>query len=382
MPFDVVMLTSAHPATDDRIFYREAKTLAEAGYAVCVVGRHPRSELVDGIYIHALSAVGGRFARLLQQREVLKVARELAGTIYIFHDPELIAVGLMLRALGKVVVYDAHENLPKQILQKDWIPRPLRWLIAPIAGAIEYMSSWPLSGVFAAVPAIESRFPKSRTILVRNFPTRVALNVLSEGKPITSRPDVVIYTGCFSPVRGTRELVMAFREDLHDVQLWLVGKFQDATFEQEILSSLPPNVKWLGWKEHPETLYLYREAKIGALLLHDTPNHRCALPVKLFEYLGAGLPVISSNFPEYAPYVQGCGVLVDPEDIFSIRDGIRELLSDSRRLEAMSTTARERAMRLYSWEAEGMRLTEFCARHLARRSGEPKISASIASPLH
>ncbi len=370
MSFDVVMLTSAHPALDDRIFYREAKTLANAGYTVCVVGRHPESEVVDGVSIRALPSPCNRLQRLLSGPTILKMALELDSRLYIIHDPELILVAFILRSLGKKVVYDAHENLPAQILQKEWIVPPIRQALVPVVAAVEWIAARVLNGVIAAVPAIQMRFPKSRTELVRNFPTRSALATLAEGVPLEQRRDIVIYTGGLSRVRGIGELVEAFR-GLDDKELWLVGSFDDREYQRKITCSLPGNVAWLGLKSHDEVLKMYRFAKLGALLLYPTPNHRCALPVKLFEYFGAGLPVISSDFPEYRELVEGCGTQVNPYDVGAIRVAICKLLDDAAALAEMSARARDRVVNCFFWEDEGERLVKFCTRLMS----EPRVEA-------
>ena len=364
MVFDVVMLTSAHSAMDDRIFYREAKTLSEAGYSVCIIGKHPRSEIVDGIQIRPLKAAPTRLQRLWLGGSILRAALALDGRLFIIHDPELIGIALIMRACGRRVLYDAHENLPAQIRQKQWIAKPLRWALVPAVALIEWFAARGLTGIIAAVPAIQVRFPSQKTALVRNFPTRSALALLADGPPLSGRPNVVIYTGGLSRIRGIGELVEAFRE-LDCAELWLVGEFDDPGFRDEVVLKLPPNVKWLGWKTHPEVLKLYREAKLGAVLLHSTPNHRCALPVKLFEYLGAGLPVIVSNFPEYECLVRGCGVQVDPTSVSEIRKAIAALLSDESALRQMSAEARKRTMTDFTWEDEGKRLLEFCSKLMA-----------------
>ncbi len=381
MGFDVVMLTSAHQATDDRIFYREARCLSQAGYSVCVVGRHPRSEVVDGVAIRALPDCVNRLHRFLLARTVFSMAIKLKARLYIVHDPELLGIALLLRGLGKKVVYDAHENLPALMLQKDWLPKIMRWLLVPVVIVVEWLAGRALSGVIAAVPAIHRRFPKAKTVLVRNFPTANALTILQEGVPLRQRANVVIYAGGLSPLRGISDLVESFR-GLESAELWLVGNFDTEAFRQKILSSLPENVVWLGWRSHPEVLRLYRLAKLGAVLLHPTRNHRCALPVKLFEYMGAGLPVIASNFPEYTELVAGCGVQVDPLNVKEIRRAIRLLLADNDGLEKMSSFARERVRTSFSWEQEGRRFRQFCETRMAPK--EPRAAAVVTTrvPRH
>jgi glycosyltransferase involved in cell wall biosynthesis len=368
MTFDVVMLTSAHPALDDRIFYREAKTLVEAGYSVCVVGQHPRSGMVDGIFVLALDHPSSRLRRFLAGVTIFKISLQHKARLYIIHDPELIAIALLLRLTGRNVVYDAHENLPAQLLQKDWIHPILRRALRPVLATAEWLASRVLNGVIAAVPAIRSRFSPSRTVLVRNFPTRAALAALQSGPALSRRANIVIYTGGLSRLRGTRELVEAMR-GIETAKLWLVGQFDDPEFQRTILDTLPDNTVWLGWKPHLEVLEMYRMAKLGVVVLHPTPNHRCALPVKLFEYLGAGLPVIASNFPEYAELVQGCGVQVDPLNVEEIRNSIRHLLADPALLQEMSARARQHVNANFSWQQEGARLVEFCARHMSPPAG-------------
>src|ERR1700736_6282892 len=110
--FDVVMLTTAHRAVDDRIFHKEAKTLVEAGFSVCIVGQHPVSEALDGVWIEALPKPGCRRERFLSGWTLLRRARHVRGRLFIFHDPELFAVALILVLLHRKVVYDCHENLP------------------------------------------------------------------------------------------------------------------------------------------------------------------------------------------------------------------------------------------------------------------------------
>ena len=312
--------------------------------------------------------VSNRRKRLLLGLTLLKHARQLNGKLYIFHDPELFGVGLVLRILGKHVIYDCHENLPMQLLQKNWIPKPLRRILAPLVYFFEGLFSRLMSGVIVANDCVVDRFPKNRTSIIRNLPPARSMKILAEGRPIEQRENIVIYTGGMSRIRGLVELVEAFRGLEGFAELWLVGFFHDtdAVFRERTLSSLPENVRWLGFKSHIEVLRLYQSAKVGAMTLHPTPNHRNIMPVKLFEYLGAGLPVLASDMPEYTPAMEGCGLQVDPTNVEQIRTGIRKLLSDPVGLRNMSKNARERVATKFSWEIDARRLIGFCQRFVNR----------------
>ncbi len=358
--YDVIMLTTAHAATDDRIFYREAKTLAEAGLAVAVIGPHSKPEMLDGVWIEALERQKTRFRRLMQGWTVIRLSLRLRGRVFLFHDPELFGVALVLRLLGKKVVYDCHENLPAQVLQKTWIPRPFRRPVSSAAWLLEWVGSRLLSGVAGARDAVLPRFPKKRRILVQNFPTEQALKS-AEGLPLHLRENIVIYAGGLSRARGIGELVEAFRHIRpEEAQLWIAGNFSDPVFEREIVGNLPPNAKYLGWMEHPQVLDLYKSVKIGMNLLYPIPSHRNSQPIKLYEYLAAGIPVIASDFPEFTEILEGCGVQVNPKDPVQIERAIRDLLSDPARLDEMSRIGRERVLASYCWKGEGMRLVGLC----------------------
>ncbi len=357
--FDVVMLTTVHRATDGRIFHREAKTLADAGLRVCIVGPNPSREDTGRVTFELLKTPETRAERLKMGWELLKRSLRLKAKLYIFHDPELFGVGLLLAMLGRKVIYDCHENLPMQILQKEWVPKLFRRLLVPAIWLAEWGGARLLAGVIVArnMP----RFPRGKTVLVRNYPRQEAVRTLAQGIPVHQRRSIVIYTGGLCRVRGIGELVEAFRGiELRDAELWLVGEFYDEPFRKEILAALPVNVKWLGWKAYTEVLELYQYAKLGALLLHPTPSHRHSLPVKLFEYLAAGLPVIATNLPELADSLEGCGALVDPRDVEQIRDAILRFLLDDSAVARMSAAARRRASISYTWEPEGQRLLDFC----------------------
>jgi glycosyltransferase involved in cell wall biosynthesis len=358
--FDVIMLTTVHQAVDVRIFHREAKTLAQAGLAVCIIGQHPKSEYLDGVWVEALPTPTSRLDRLLLGATLLKHAQRFRGKVYIFHDLELFAVGLALRLIGRKVIYDCHENTPMTMLQKSWIPFPFRLALVPIVAVIELLGSRLLTGVLVVNETLLNRFPRKQTIVVRNLPTAATLDTLGEAPPLHSRAKVVIYAGGLTRIRGIGELVQAFQGINSGAELWLVGEFSEPLFGQEILSSLPPNVKWFGRKEYSEVLQLYRCAKVGVVLHHPTWSHRNAMPIKLFEYLGAGLPVIASDMPEFSLMLQGCGVQVDPKDVTQIRATIEKVLADEAALAEMSKVARERVVNSFCWESEGRRLVDFC----------------------
>jgi len=359
----VLHLSTAHPASDVRIFHKEAKSLSEAGYDVMLAAQGQQSGLMEGIKVLSLPTPRNRFSRLLKSTlKALSLATRKKADIYHFHDPELIPVGLLLRLLGKRVVYDVHEDLPRQILSKYWIRPILRGVVAKTAALAEWVAGNAMSGIVAATPAIAGRFPPHKTVVVQNFPL-LSEFALGDGTPYRERPMWVAYVGGITAIRGAVEMVRAMEhlpEDL-GARLVLAGTFSPLELEAEV-RKLPgwTYVDFLGWQNREGVSQLLRNARVGLVVLYPTLNYLEAYPVKLFEYMAAGIPVVASNFPLWREIVEGeqCGLTVDPLDPKAIAEAIRWLLEHPEEAEEMGKRGRKAVLEKYNWEREAEKLLD------------------------
>ena len=128
----VCHITTAHPATDVRIFYKECVSLVKAGYDVTLIAPNATTAIKDGVKIMGVEMKSkSRISRMTAgAKAVYGKALEIDADIYHFHDPEFLRYGLKLKKQRKVVVYDVHEDLPRQVLAKHYIPTPIRRLVA------------------------------------------------------------------------------------------------------------------------------------------------------------------------------------------------------------------------------------------------------------
>ncbi len=130
----VCHITTVHPSFDKRIFHKECKTLAKAGYDVILIAQHEKDEVVDKIKIIALPKPKNGFERILfSSQKAYKLALKQKVDIYHFHDPEFLPWAIKLKKkTGTKIIYDVHEDYPEQILSKHWIPKFLKKIISRV----------------------------------------------------------------------------------------------------------------------------------------------------------------------------------------------------------------------------------------------------------
>ncbi len=358
----VCHVTTAHPVDDHRIYHKECVTLAGAGYAVTLIAPHDRGERRSGVEIIPLPTSTRHPLRRMAQRSLAayRLARAVEADLYHFHDPDFLPYAALLARAGKKVIYDAHEDVPRQILTKHWIRPALRAPAARAVGRVEAAVVRRLSAVICADPANVERFAalSDRVVLVANYPR------LDEIAPAKEQPSdrLVCYVGGISRVRGSVELVDAMT--MVDGRLLLAGPVSPR-------SLLPVLEARAGWRRvayegrlpRAGVVALLERARVGALPLHAIPNYVVALPVKLFEYMAAGIPVVATNVSPWSDIItrHDCGLLVPVGDARALAEGINRLLDDPELAREMGKRGRQAAERHYGWPSQATSLLELYA---------------------
>ena len=357
----IAHLTSAHPRYDTRIFAKEAVALANCGYEVSlIVADGQGDEFKNKVYIYDVGRCGGRLCRITKSvRAVFKKGLELDCDIYHLHDPELLPIGLKLKKFGKKVIFDAHEDLPIQILSKPYLNKPiLRALSFLVTGYQNYVCS-RFDAVICATDFIKDKFLKvnPNSFTVKNYP------IIGEFKNSCNwdrKQNEVCYIGSISEVRGIKEIVKAL-EFLPNVRLNLAGKFNDKELEKEVKSYKGwQQVNELGFLNRQEIAKVLERSKIGLVTLHPIPNYIDALPTKMFEYMLACIPVISSDIKLWKDIINSakCGVAVNPKEPKEIAKAIEHILENEESAKKMGENGKKAVLERYNWEAEEKKLIE------------------------
>lgn len=353
-------LTSVHPIGDNRIFYRESKGLADAGYDIAIIVGQPPTEPVAGVPIIGVGLPRNRVDRATRTVwKVFRAALKERAEINHLHDPELLWAGLLLKLAGRRVVYDVHEDAPKQIMNKFWIPWWAKRVLSAGTALLERMAAAVFDGIVAATPSIGERFPAHKTAVVQNFPRLAAADDRPEGSA-DGRTYAFAYTGGLAAVQGLREIAATaalLPPDLGDAVV--AGWFDNDDLEREVLASEGwKRVEFLGRVTPNEVLEAIVSAHCGLVIDHPISNYLESYSTKMFEYMACGVPVICSDFPLWVQLVGDaeCGVTVNPMDPHAVVKAVEALCRDPEEARRLGENGRKAIRERYNWENEFAKL--------------------------
>jgi glycosyltransferase involved in cell wall biosynthesis len=182
--------------------------------------------------------------------------------------------------------------------------------------------------------------------------------------PWPSEPAVAFVSGA-APRRGIEELIEGVRIVRGQVpgtrlDLWLAATEERS---RAYLDALGASVAGESWIRIGRTPYEQLGQQLGraTVLCIPTPAHPywdSVAPVKLFDYLAAGRPIVTTPRPETAAIVQAndTGLVTDADDPGALAAALAEILADPGRAQTLGANARVTAERDYDWRAIGDRL--------------------------
>jgi len=380
----VVHLTSVHGPLNMRIFHKECKSLAENGYEVVLIAPDQHDRVVEGVQIKAIRKPKSRIVRMtLGVWRVYRQAVRQQAELYHFHDPELLSVGLLLRARGAKVIYDIHEDLPRTIENKFYLPFWLRRILVPVTEWLEDAGATRLSALVVATLPIAERFSaiNHRTVVVNNYPILKEFSASTE-TPWDRRDIPLAYVGAtLTRVRGIRTIVQAasLLPETLSPRLCLAGRFiNDGLYEDLLNTPGWDRVDHLGYITRDRVADVLGRTRVGLVVMPPAPNYVRSRPTKLFEYMAAGVPVIASDFPDWREIVDAarCGLLVPPENSRAIATAMEYLLTHPEEAREMGRRGRKAVESSYVWDVEKKTLLELYDSLLtSRHSPELLVSA-------
>lgn len=360
----ILHITTVHPRRDTRIFYRECMSLKNAGFKTwLLVADGLGDEEENGLMIVDIGKTKSRLSGFRKQnRLVVQKAMEINPAVIHLHDPELIVVGRRLKKKLKVpVIFDIHENIPLQILNKDYLPGIIKPLTSKLYAFFERLTISPFHLILAETSYLKYYKEKGKTVTtVLNMPKlddfKAFVNADRSGNGIFYIGAITADRGVFTILEALKEL----RKREINYHMHFIGRLAGFTKEELPLESIEENVTFYGRLDSKKGFELAENCVVGLSILKPIKNYVESYSTKIFEYMAIGLPVITSNFPLYTAVVEKyeSGFCVDPFNAIELADKIEVLLNNPTEVTRMGNNGIRTVAQLFNWSTERKKLIE------------------------
>lgn len=209
--------------------------------------------------------------------------------------------------------------------------------------------------------------------------------LVRRGLGLTTEP-IVIWVGGYYPWHDLDLLLTSFTLVLQrypSAKLVLVG---DGPIRQSIAQKVQKNglqqsIIMTGAIAHADVPEMLSIADIAVVPSAPVPASRggTGTPLKLFEYMAAGKPIVATALNQAAEVIQDGhnGLLVEAGDIHGFAEAILTLLNNPAERGRLGQNARQQAINLYSWEEYTRRLEDIYLNVLGKApSGSPATGSS------
>lgn len=367
----VLHLSALHGGHDTRVVYREGFSLAKR-YRLTMLLTRTDPTVHAAIQFMAIPHQPRLWKRLcfVHPRLFWRALRVEARILHI-HDAELIPIGLLLRLLGREVIYDVHENLHRQLVAKK---RNNALLFRAFFRLFDQLAQRYFHLIFAenSYPADYQNLRKPHAVVL-NYPSLPLLDPFrrqSGQETATGTAPEFFYIGQLSLARCLDVLIDALarlKPHYPDFRMHLFGPlgfdvFEPATLKQLTgYKSVKDNLLFYGATDARKAFPYAARCVAGLALLRSVGDFPDSYPTKLFEYMALELPVITSDFPLYRAVVEthACGFCLDPTDADALFQTLKFLVENPATARRMGENGRKAVEEEYNWDTEEEKLFRF-----------------------
>ena len=323
----IAVVSVAHRGDDARIFFRQIRSLREAGATICYLAPPPHGAYglkppgtLERVIINRTSG----WKRLGPWYQAFREIRSRKGQFnaIIVHDLEAVFPVLYAKP-GCPIIWDVHENNPAVVFDRSWVPNATKPALHSLITLLERVIA-KRCHIFLAEESYRERFGDQ--IVIPNT------TYVPEIQPafIPQNPPVVIYIGRISRSRGLYQMIALGKSLRHRIKVVLIGPV-DAPDRLSLESAINDgSVDWLGPLPNAEALTHLQKASVGLSLLEETANFKNSMPTKIHEYLAHGVPVITTPLPMAVTAVRQSegGTIVAPYDEDALEDAVLKYTED------------------------------------------------------
>jgi len=357
--YDLVLAVT-NDLNSDRRMIRICNSIVQRNKKVLLIGAQNRnsrrltSQPFDQHRLICLSSSGFLFYTEYNLRLFLTLLFLKAKTFCSVDLDTILAIRLASLIRGKSYAYDAHEHFTAVPELKERNFKKGIW--KAIGKRCVKGASTCITVSESLAQILEKEFRNDFHVL-RNFPYRK--NLLPVNK--SNNTFTLVYHGKINKGRGIKELIQSM-ENIENARLWIIG---DGDLYEELQAftktfSFSGRIRFFGWVAPAELHGIISRAHLGVNLLDpESESYYYSLANKFFDYVMAGIPVLSMNFPEYQRINNQFEVahLIDSLDKESIADAIKMIIRNENLLNEMKANCKM-AREMYNWEKEEIKLLE------------------------
>lgn len=394
----ICFLADKHELFDDRIYWKMAVPLKEKGYEIHYLLIRNEAKIgitKEGINYEILKLKTFSKNQYLNfilklinpnnnYKKLFNIAKNLNADVYHFHDLWINRIGRKLKKLPQkpVVFYDAREPYAEDYVSFSSAQGLLKKIVLAFSNIVDYWEK-RMSGYYDLIISNE--------IIVRDkFRRKLGFDKAEviynytdfynkyEGVKIEDKKYDFIYCGGITESRGAFKILKAtqiVKKNFPDVHVIFIGKYSPDHLRNELNDlilklGLANNVELHSQVDYKYVSHFYNQSRVGLITWLPEKALTIKLPIKIFEYMAFGLPMIGSNFGHIKKYIkqEDCGLIVNPIDSNEISAAMKELLSNKELYDNFSKNARNATLKKYKWENELNRLLGFYIKFLNERA--------------
>lgn len=362
--------SSVHQWNDPRILHKQSVSLAKHFSVELHIPAPFEKKKYKGVNIYGLPEWNTKSDRIRIIRIlVFRILKSKASIVHL-HDPELIPIGLLVKAFTKKkVIFDFHEQYEFNIIKREWIPEFLHIPLVKAYLMFERVACKVFDGV---IGVIEDQLPvlstNSNNRIIKNYPIIHYYNEIMKDHETEKRNVSMVYLGDITSERRIHEIIelTGILNRTYSITTHIIGRNKNQQYAEKLNSiinkyKINNKVKLHGYIPIEEAMQILHQCDIGLLPLRHPMHFVRSLPVKLFDYMSAGIPVVMPEYPLSKEVVleHKCGVLVDPMDRTSMINGLELLIKDPKLRAEMGENGFKAVLNYYSWQSQEKKLIDF-----------------------
>lgn len=361
----ICILTTRHHGDDNRVYHKEVKTLADAGYHVVFISpRNPDRKYINVEYID-IPFVPRKHLKPILNKVFKIITTQYKIDILHFQDPELLLFGLKVKRKTNIkVIYDVHEDYKSEMLLKRYLSKPKKLLYSFVVPLIEKKADKKLDGIVVADNFVREKFHNPNTIILYNYPDIEKIeNVFEKDIRNRNRYDI-IFPGTTTPFIFQKlvDITRICREFGYPIRCCIIADYDYKPERESNLNYLKTlgdyrnDVVLLGKVPTSEIPGYLNNSKIGVAPLPDNPKYRKNIATKIFEYMYYYLPVLTSDLPPEKQYIDKNGFVFNSDDPIAFSKKIIELLKAPEEANALGQNGHDLVVEKWNWESEKIKL--------------------------